>query len=421
MIKLKDLYTEIKREQKRTIKEGLKNAKTHSLSVVTIDSIINSNGLPSLQTKALKEFFKHYNNGIIPILNENTIKRIDKRISTLTESTYISEGFVSWIKSAGQGGLDLLKSGWDGVKKVWKNFKDIIVKVIETVKEGLQKAAAAVWEKVKGLWAKMKAAFDGNTEKAKAHLEKHEPAAIKKEWNGVTGAVGYLAKYSTSFVKGGNWEKAAESGEVTPVGDTVEESTIFETIKFDKSLVEELLKFNILYEGIHFEDMINKKKYPNLFKVVKYACKAIGWAMNPINTALKTLAKWIVGGWDESGKKGILYLIHKTADALGGPAAIGYPILGFLCMELTEVVLSGMNLATHGKMLGALNVGIQAVDKLGINIWDSLHHLIELVPGLGVAVTITEWICIIYAIANFVLTVFPEIAKKINPDLDLAH
>ena len=29
MIKLKDLYTEIKREQKRTIKEGLKNAKSH--------------------------------------------------------------------------------------------------------------------------------------------------------------------------------------------------------------------------------------------------------------------------------------------------------------------------------------------------------------------------------------------------------
>jgi hypothetical protein len=190
MIKLKDLYTEIKREQKRTIKEGLKNAKTHSLSVVTIDSIISSNGLPSLQTKALKEFFKHYNNGIVPILNENTIKRIDKRISTLTESTYISEGFVSWIKSVGQKGLDLLKSGWDGVKKVWKNFKDIIVKVIEIVKEGLKKVAAAAWEKVKGLWAKMKAAFDGNTEKAKAHLEKHEPASIKKEWDGVTSAVG---------------------------------------------------------------------------------------------------------------------------------------------------------------------------------------------------------------------------------------
>jgi hypothetical protein len=420
MIKLKDLYTEIKRDQKRAIKEGLKQATTYSLNVITIDNIINSNGMPAAQASALKEFFKYYNKGVVPILNENTIKCINKRILTLTESTYLSEGFVSWIKSVGQKGIDLIKSGWSGIKQVWKNFKDIIVKVIDIVKEGLKKLAAATWEKVKGLWNKMKASFDKNSDKAAEHLKKHTPGDIKKEWNGVNESVGHLAKYSKSFISGEMWAAKVESGDVKPVSDAVDENTIFETLKFDKSLVEDLLKVNLLTE-IHFEQLINQKKYPNLFNVVKYACKAIGWALNPINTALSTLAKIIVGGWDEDGTKGILYFIHKTAEKLGGTSAIGYPILGILCMELTEVALSSLNLSSHGKMLGAVNVGIEMIDTLGINIWDSLHHFIEKIPILGTAVTIAEWICIIYAIGNFVINVFPSIAEKINPDLKLAH
>jgi len=421
MIKLQDILYEIKREQKRVIKEGVKTAKSHVLGTMTITAIINSNGLPAAQTKALKEFFKHYNKGVTPMLNENTVKQIDKRISTLSESNFLTEGFRDWIKKVGKGALDFLKAGWDGVKKVWSNFKDIISTVIETVKTGLQKLAAAAWDKVKGLWSTMKAAFDKNADKSKEHLDKHEPSDIATEWDGIKKSVVYLTKYTKGFISGDGWAAEVESGNVTPVGNTVVENVEHLKLKINKSLVEELLNLNLLTEGIHLEDLLNKEKYPMGHKICKYVLAAIGWAFNPINTALKYLVKFLIGGWTKDGKSGILYTINKCAELLGGPKAIAYPILGFLCMELTETALSGLNLASHSKMLGTLQVGVEVIDKLGINIWETFHHLIELVPGLGVAVTVTEWICIAYAVGNFILTVFPEIVKKINPKFALAH
>ena len=405
-LSLTSILNEVKREQKR----ALKAVKQQVYASLTISEIINSGALGKNESYALKMFFKYHNNNNIPLLNENTIKRIDARIYTLNENR-LNEGFVDWIKSVGKKAIKWLESGWEGVKKVWKNFKDVVTQIVDTVKEGFRKISDAAIKKVKSIGSAIQSAFDKQSEKAEKHLEQHEPADIKREWTKVKDSVVHLSSLVNKLHSGGEWAARIISGNVTPAGDT---SPVEENFKFDKSIFKGLLNLN---EGFHLEDLLNKEKYPTAHKVVQWVLKAISWVFNPINTALKYLAKFIVGGWTKDGKSGILYWLNLTAEKLGGPAAIAYPILGFLCMEATEVCLSGFNLASHGKMLGALEVGVDAIDKLGINIWDTLHHLVALVPGLGTVVMVAEWICILYAIGNFILNVVPKLIAKINPKL----
>lgn len=418
-IKLTSIVQEIKREQRRAIKETRK----YVMSSITINEIINSNGLLKNETIALKKFFEYYNNGNIPVLNESTIKLIDTHL----KSSILSEGFSDWAKKVGAKAKEWLSSGWESVKKVWSNFKDVVSVVIEKIKEFFKDLAAAAWDKVKALGSTLKTALEGVTEDAKEHLDKFSNDAITKEWNVIKESVIHLGNKITAWQRGEGWQSEVLSGNAKPVGDTNEpggdmtESTKPKLI-FDKSLIESLLN---LTEAYHMEDLINKDKYPVLHKILKWTLELIGWVFSPINTILKYLVKYLVGGpWkkDSDGKAGILYWINSVAEKLGGPAAIGYPILGFLCAELTEAALSGLQLKTHGKMLGALHVGIEAIDKLGINIWEWLHDAIKkYAPGLGTAITVVEIVCLIYALGNFVFSVFPGYLKKINPNIHLAH
>ena len=413
MIKLVDILKEIKIEQKR----ALRIVTNHTRKSLSISEIINSNALSKNETYALQTFFEFYNNGNIPLLNENTIKLIDKRILSLNENS-LNEGWNDWISKVGKKAVDWLKSGWENVKKIWKNFTDVIKQIVDTVKEGLKKLAAAVWEKVKGIHSSLKKSFDKNADKAKEHLDKHDPADIEKEFTTIGKSVKHIAKTTKSLISGEEWAAQVLSGDVKPAGDTgsIGENINLPNLKFDKKLIESLLN---LTEGFHVEDLINKEKYPTIAKVAKWVMKAISWVFNPINTALKYLAKFLVSGWKSDGKSGILYWINLAAEKLNGPAAIGYPILGFLCMEATEIALSGLEIDTHSEMLGALNVGVDAIDKLGINIWKTFHHLLQHVPYVGNIVTVMHWICIIYALGNFIITTLPEIARRINPKIDL--
>jgi len=405
-LSLVSILNEIKREHKK----ALKKVKRQAYTSLSISEIINSGALGKNETYALKMFFKHYNNSSVPLLNENTIKRIDAHIYTLNEN-HINEGLADWLKGAGAKAAEWVQSGWEGVKKVWKNFTDVVTQVVNIVKEGLQKLAEASFAKVKSIGSSIKAAFDKQSEASKEHLDQHDPSDIGREWDTITSSISHLSSYISSLTSGAAWASKVMSGDVKPAGDT---SDVKEGLKFDKFIIKGLLNLN---EGFHVEDLLNKEKNPTAHKIVQWILKAISWVFNPINTALKYVAKFIVGGWSKDGRSGILYWLNLTASKLGGPVAIGYPILGFLCMEATEVCLSGMNLATHGKMLGALQVGVSAIDSLGINVWDALHHLIAHVPALGTVVTIVEWICIIYAMGNFILNVLPQLVAKINPEL----
>jgi hypothetical protein len=410
MINLKSILKEIKSEQKRALRTVTKQAHRS----FAISEIINSGALHVNESYALNAFFKYYNNGNVPVLNENTIKLIDKRVLSLNENS-LNEGWNDWISKVGKKAVEWLQSGWSSVKQVWKNFTDVVKQIVDTVKEGLKRLAAATWEKVNSIASALKKSFDKNTEKAKEHLDKHDPADIAKEFTTIGKSVKHIAKRTKALVSGEKWAAQVESGDVKPAG-SVEESFNNSKIKFNKALVESLLN---LTEGFHVEDLINKEKYPTIAKVAKWVMNAISWVFNPINSALKYLAKFLVSGWRDDGKSGILYWINLAAEKLSGPAAIGYPILGFLCMEATEIALSKLELDTHSEMLGSLQIGIDDIDKLEINIWKTFHHLLQHVPYVGHIVTAMHWVCIIYALGNFIITTLPEIAKKINPKIDL--
>lgn len=412
MIKLSNILADIKREQKRTIKEFRKEA----INSISLQAILNSNGLPSEQTIALKKFFEYYNNGNVPILNESTIKRIDMQLS----SVVLSEGFSDWIAKVGSKAKEWLSSGWENVKKVWSNFNDVISKLIEKIKEFFKNLASASYDKVQQLISKLTSALESTTESAKNHLKNFTSEAITKEWSTITASVKHLASKAQEYITGTSWSDQLSSGSVSPASGTTTESVNKKPkLIFNKSLVEALL---ILEAGFHFEDLINKKKYPVLHKIVKWGLTLLSWIFSPINTALKYLAKFLVSGWKKDGSSGALVWINVAAEKLGGPKTIYYPILGVLCMELTEIALTGLNLQTHGKMLGSLQVGIQVVDSLNINIWEWFHEFIkEYVPGLGTAIMVLEIIFVIYALGNFIVNVFPGFIKKVNPDISLSH
>jgi len=228
-LSLTSILNEIKRDQKR----ALKTVKRQVYASLSISEIINSGALGKKETYALKMFFKYHNNNTIPLLNENTIKRIDARVYTLNENQ-LNEGWVDWIKSVGNKAIEWIQSGWEGVKKVWKNFTDVVTQIVDVVKEGLQKLADAVFDKVKSIGSAIQAAFDKQSDESKKHLEQHEPSDIKREWATVKDSVTHLSSYMKKLVSGAMWADQVISGNVAPAGDT---SPVKEIFKFDKSII----------------------------------------------------------------------------------------------------------------------------------------------------------------------------------------
>lgn len=405
MIKLTKLVSEIKREQRRTLKEFY----SHANSSISFQLIINSNALPKEQTLALKNFFEFYNNGNTPLLNENTIKRIDAHLA----SSILSEGYKDWLKKVGAKAKDWLAAGWDSVKKVWGNFKDIVSKLAETVKKFFKDLVSNAYNKISQLTSKLKSAIESSVDQATTVLKNAAADVVQKEYTTIKKSVAHLLTKSKEYISGANWQSQLESGSASPKGSTTESINQKPKLIFSKSLVESLL---VLESGLHFEDLINKEKYPIAHGIVKWGMKLLSWIFSPIVTASKFLVKFLVSGWKKDGSSGILVWINKLAETLNGPKTIFYPILGVLAMELTEVALTGVNLKTH-----FANAATEmAADVLGVK--DMIITFIqEYVPGLNTFLIILEGIFIIYALGNFIVNVFPDYIKKINPNISLAH
>lgn len=405
MIKLKQIVSEIKREERRTLKKFY----SHANSSISFQSIINSNALPKEQTLALKNFFEFYNNGNIPLLNENTIRRIDVYLT----SPILSEGYKDWLQKVGAKAKDWLASGWDNVKKVWGNFKDIISKLVEAVKKFFKDLAANAYDKVTQLTSKLKSSIESSLTKATDVIKNAAADDVEKEYNTIKKSVAHLFVKSKEFISGANWQSQLESGSASSKGSTTESIEQKPKLIFSKALVESLL---VLESGVHLEDLINKEKYPVGHAIIKWGLKLLSWIFSPIVTASKFLIKFLVSGWKKDGSSGILVWINKLAEELGGPETIFYPILGVLAMELTEAVLTGLNLKTHFTQ-GAAGAVIDAIGIKDI----ILEFIKQYVPGLNGFVTFLEIIFLIYALGNFVVNVFPDFVKKINPSFSLAH
>lgn len=405
MVKLATIVSAIKREERRVLKEFY----SHSKNVISLQLIINSGALPKEQTFALQNFFEFYNNGNVPLLNENTIKRIDAYLN----SSVLSEGYKDWLQKVGKKAKDWIVSGWDNVKKVWGNFKDIVSKLAEKVKTFFKDLASSAYKKILQLKSKLQKTLNSSFDKATEVLRNASNDVVQKEYTTLKDSVSHLLAKSKAYISGADWEDKLINGNASPKTDANESLTQKPKLLFTKSLVESLL---VLEAGLHFEDLINKEKYPVAHGIIKWGLKLLAWILSPLVTAAKYLVKFLVSGWKKDGSSGILVWINKLAEALGGPKAITYPILGVLAMELTEVALTGLNLKTHFTVEGAEAV----IDAIGIK--DMILEFIKkYVPALGTIVTILEGIFIIYALANFIVNVFPGIVKKINPNFKLAH
>lgn len=404
-IKLTSILAEIKRSERRLITQFQRTAANS----ISIKEIINSNGLSAEQTLALKKFFEHYNNGKIPVLNEFTVKKIDNRIS----QSILSEGFFDWVKSVGSKAKEWLTSGWENVKKVWGNFKDIVSNVIEKFKDLFKKIAAATYEKIESLKSTLTKSIQSTAEESIEFIKQQTPDQVKTEIKTLKDCVNTLLAKSQAIISGTGWEEKLKSGNIEPTSDVKTES-IYQRPKlvFDKFLVETLLT---LESGgtFHFEDVFDKDKFPILHNLVIWICKGLVWVFSPINSVIKWSLNKLLTGGKKDGSSGILVWINSLAEKFGGPKVIFYPVLGFLCTELAEIVLGATDLDTHrtAHLVGA------GLEKLGIE--DMVIKFIEqYVPVAGTVITILEYVFIGYAVANFILTIVPEISKMIKTAVD---
>jgi hypothetical protein len=117
--------------QRKMIKEAKSSLPNYSRPIMEI--AITSGGFSKDEIAALQGFFEF--RGRMPILNERTIKVIDREL----DDKFIQEGIMSWLKNLGSKAWNALKGGWEALKKLWGNFKEMVNACIASIKAWMTK------------------------------------------------------------------------------------------------------------------------------------------------------------------------------------------------------------------------------------------------------------------------------------------
>lgn len=357
-IKLTDILREIKSQQAITINA----TKARTMRALTLETILNSGALSNAQTQALTEFFTFYNQKNLPLLNENTIRRIESRMLT--------EGFLDWIKDKGAAAKDALMSGWNNVKKIWGNFKDFVSSIIEKIKETFKKIVDYVKTKVESAisWVN-DLSIHVNT--AITAYSKEEPDVQKnlaQEIKDLSSCITHIATWKDEKILGAEgWsEKILDGSAVKIEGETdvKTESNIFN----DKALLLTLKEA----EGVSKpEDVL--KQYPSLYKIVKYTIEGLKWFFKPIQQAMKLVIDYAV--------KSIFKATSMVSKTLGGPGIYEFAVLTFIIAEAGQ--LSGKKIQL---VHDAIETITEATIDMAVGAWSWLtgpaKPIIDIIAGI---------------------------------------
>lgn len=399
---LKSIMNELL-SQKQTVRTLNKTTKKAvSLDETAIDSLLNSDVFSVRESKALKMLFSKTKT---KSLTEATIKRLDKQVKIISElkdgHIKLSEGFFgdmwSGLKSLGDKAKEAVVGGWNKMKAIWSEFKELVQEVINSAKNGLLKLCniganvGNVGAEIMGKVKDKKLTADPDFVKELKQL-----GETGKWWKSAWFQKWVVNPFWEKDVLAGNGTvdeepkvdpKAAEQGlQAIPALESLISKR--NNLLSDYGVVSELLnrserKAN-LKEGHAVEHLDDAIKNPALKKVVHYAIELIQWVFMPFAKLGQVVAKAV-------GPK-LLGAFSNVTKSVGGPGAYGFELLGTLFGEFVEVFIK--------KKMGEVQVKMVAA---------------VLFPGISVGVDIVNGIhtaLFCWTVANVVINLFDVVSKE---------
>ena len=337
---------------KKTIKR-LNTIKFEAISLdeTAIHSLLKSKVFTVNEQKALKVLFAKTKT---KSLTENTVSILDENVTVIKNSNEmdirLKEGFFGdiWdaLKSLGDKAKEAITGGWNKLKSIWVEFKELVQEVINSAKNGLIK-----------LCKMTKTAAAGDAQKIVTDLVKKGKLKVdddlKTEFNQLKESGSFWVNdWYQKWVVKPFWEKDVLTGKGTiaeePKIDSKEAETALQAIPALESLirkrnsllsnydvVNELLKRKTLKESHAVEHLDDAIKNPALRKVAHYAVELIQWAFIPFAKLGQVVGKW-------AGPKFLSYFSSATK-TIGGPGVYGFELLGTLMGEILEVLIKKLS------------------------------------------------------------------------------
>lgn len=344
---LKSLMNEVMVEKKTIKRLNTVRFEAISLDETAIYSLLKSKVFTINEQRALKVLFAKTKT---KSLTENTVSILDENVNVIKNSNEIDirlkEGFFGdiWdgLKTLGDKAKDAITGGWNKLKSIWAEFKELVQEVINSAKNGLLK-----------LCTMTKNAAAGDAQQIVTDLIKKGKLKVdedlKKEFNQLKeSGLYWTSDWYQRWILKPFWEKDVLAGKGTveeePKIDSKEAETGLQAIPALESLirkrnsllsnydvVSELLKRNTLKESHSVEHLDDAIKNPALRKVAHYTVELIQWAFIPFAKLGQIVGKW-------AGPKFLSYFSSATK-TIGGPGVYGFELLGTLMGEILEILI----------------------------------------------------------------------------------
>lgn len=335
-IKLRSILNEVKSQTNKRVNEIKKLAV---LDEIALNGILNSGVLTIEESTALRGYFSAKK---ITRINESNIHRIDEGISLLTEDWFATvKDFMGKQKDKA---VAAIKSGWNGVKTIWANFKDMVVELANTLKEALTKAFQFILKGIQAGATKIKEKINEVWYEEFSTKHKHEHSDLVKELQQLLETGKFTLKYAQGIVKGEKWEKELIAGNITPKGDAEgdesepeikkdveaiaqESVNAYTNIFNNRKILSTLIRPGIIKESGHLEDAL--KDHPTLKAVIHWGMLGIKAIFAPGTLLMTAAAKFIA--------KNIFSACSQACKAIGGPGVFKFAIMSLMAVEIYEI------------------------------------------------------------------------------------
>lgn len=362
-------------------KAAVKHIERHSLKLLTVEGMLQSGAFSKEETDALRAFIAHRGNDIV--LNEQTIKKVDQEL--------LDEGLLDFIKDAPKKAAAALKSGWEGMKNAWGQFKDFAAGVAAKMKELFLKAFEWVKGKAQAAGAFIKDLPKGVAKLVSAgKITEEQKSKVPGEFKQLKESTDFIGAKVKGWISGEGWQDKVVSGDLKDVKENlITDKEIITILKEEKLPITE--------GGLHPEDAV--KKYPALHKALKIIINGAMWIFNFPVKLVQTVIKMAT--------KNVLKAVTWLSGKMGGPGPFEMAVLGTLLAEAAEVIEGAFH-HPIGHAAEALSAGIGKL--VGVSFaW---------APGVSQALEIITSVVIkfgfFYAIATIVINVGKMIIDQVG-------
>lgn len=316
-------------------------------------------------------------------LNESTFSSLDEAVTKIDESissgTPLTEGFLgdiwSGLEKLGNRAKEALVGGWNKLKTIWREFKELIEALVEVLKDSMTK----MYDKGKQFATTQMNSFkDELNTTLQPVLDKLDDVAEKKKFsvevlNAYETAKWVVEKFKQKTIDDAKWADDIIAGNGNPSEtplDSVSTEKGLQALKkeegvvtskkiveyrnsllSDKRVLSELFEFakrrlNEAGSGkAHLEDAISN---PVLKKIVSYGVKIMAWSTIPIAKLVQDIA--------EKKAPEVLNKMSTVVKTLGGPGAFVFPMFGLIAAELIEITIK--SITPNSLQLSGLLAGI---------------------------------------------------------------